>query len=76
MVLFMRGFLRKLKKSLTKNSVSLPRIHSAELKKVNKPNGPSEDVSVPCGREKKAVMGGRGREGSGWERKVERKRGT
>ena len=28
-----------------------------ELKKVNKPKGPSEDTSVPLGREKNAIMG-------------------
>jgi hypothetical protein len=28
---------------------------------------PSEDTSIPLGKEKKAVMGGRGREGAGCE---------
>ena len=31
-----------------------------ELKKVNKAKGPSEDTSVPLGREKKAIMGAEG----------------
>jgi hypothetical protein len=35
-------------------------IQSTELKKVSKPKGPSEDASIPLGREKKAIMGGRG----------------
>jgi hypothetical protein len=39
-------------------------IHSTELKKVNNPKGPSEDASVPLGREKKAITGGR--EGQTW----------
>jgi hypothetical protein len=29
---------------------------------------PSENASIPLGREKKIIMGGRGREGSGWEK--------
>jgi hypothetical protein len=43
----------------------MPRIQSTELKKVK---GSSEDDSIPLGREKKGIMGYRGREGSGWER--------
>ena len=36
-------------------------MQSTELKKFNKPKkGPSEDASIPLGREKKAIMGGRG----------------
>jgi hypothetical protein len=38
------------------------RIQFTELKKVNKPKGTSEDASIPLGKEKKAVMKGRGRE--------------
>jgi hypothetical protein len=30
--------------------------------------GPSKDVSVTLGREKKAITGGRGRERTGWDR--------
>ena len=33
-------------------------IQSTELKKVNKPKGPSEDYSNPLGREKKAIRNG------------------
>jgi hypothetical protein len=44
------------------------RIHFTELKKVNKSKSPSEDASIPHVREKKAIRGCRGREGSGWER--------
>jgi hypothetical protein len=36
------------------------RIQSTELKKVNKAKGPGEDVLIPLGREKKAIMGDRG----------------
>jgi hypothetical protein len=35
-------------------------IQSTELKKVNKLKGPSEDTSVPLGREKKAITSGEG----------------
>jgi hypothetical protein len=31
-------------------------VQSTELKKVNKPKGPSEDASIPLGRKKKATM--------------------
>ena len=43
---------------------------STELKKVNKLKCPSEDASVPLGREKKAItMGGGGRDlGEGREK--------
>jgi hypothetical protein len=37
----------------------VPRKQSSELKKVNKLKGPSEDDSVPFGREKKAITGNR-----------------
>ena len=46
----------------------IPKIQSTELKKVNKPKGSSEDASIPLGREKKVIVGGRGKEGPGWER--------
>jgi hypothetical protein len=47
----------------------MPRIiQFIELKKVNKLKGTSEDASIPLRREKKAMMGGRGREQSEWER--------
>jgi hypothetical protein len=35
---------------------------------VNKWKGPSEDVSIPVGREEKAITGGGRRERPGWER--------
>jgi len=44
----------------------LPRIQSTELRKVNKLRGPN--ASIPLGREKKAITGGRGREEHGWKR--------
>ena len=46
----------------TKNRI--PKIQSTELKKVNKLKAPSEDASVPLGREKKATTRG---EGGNWE---------
>jgi hypothetical protein len=46
----------------------IPRIQSTELKKVNKKKGPSEVASIPLGREKKAIMGGRKKEGPRWEK--------
>jgi hypothetical protein len=44
--------------------------------KVNMLKGPSEDASIPLGREKKAIMAGvgRGREAHEWERRVGGKR--
>jgi hypothetical protein len=54
----------------------IPRIQSIEFKKINKPKDPSEDASIPFGREKKAITGFRGREGNGWERVREGKRGN
>ena len=36
----------------------MPRIQSTELKKVNKLTGPNEEVSIPLGRKKKAIIGG------------------
>ena len=38
------------------------KIRYTELKKVNKLKGPSEDASIPLGREKKAITGSRERE--------------
>jgi hypothetical protein len=46
----------------------IARIQSTELKKVNKQKGPNEDASIPLGREKKAIRGGRGRKGPECER--------
>jgi len=46
----------------------IPETQSTELRKVNKLKGPSEDTSVPLGREKKATTvgeGGRGLRGKG-----------
>ena len=41
------------------------KLQFTELKKVNKLKGPSEDASVPLGREKKAITSGEGKEGQG-----------
>ena len=43
------------------------RIQSTELKKANKLKGPSEDASIPLGKEKKAITGTE--EGETWEGK-------
>jgi hypothetical protein len=44
----------------------IPQIQSTKLRRVNKLKGPSEDVSVPLGREKKEIIK---REGGNWEGK-------
>ena len=54
-----------------KKKYQISKIQPTELKKVNKLKGPSEDASVPLGREKKAItIGEGGKEGprreSGW----------
>jgi hypothetical protein len=46
----------------------IPRIQSTELKKVKNQKGPSEDASIPLGREKKTITGGTGRERETWVR--------
>ena len=43
-----------------KKKYRIPKIQSTELKKVNKLKCPSEDASVPLGREKKAITSGEG----------------
>ena len=40
-------------------------MQTAALKKVNKPKGQSEDASIPLGKEKKSIKGGKVREGPG-----------
>ena len=45
----------------------IPRIQSTEFKKVNKPKYSNKGVSIPHLREKKAITGGRGREGHWWQ---------
>ena len=52
----------------------IPRIQSTELKKVNKLKGPSEDASIPLGREKKATIAVGEREGETWVGKAIRRR--
>ena len=39
------------------SGIAWARIESTELKKFNKPKGPSKDVSIPLWRENKAIMG-------------------
>jgi hypothetical protein len=51
-----------------KKKYRISRIQFTELKKIYKQKGSSEDASVPLGREKKTITGGRGKEGPGWER--------
>ena len=52
---------------ISQNIYIIPRIQCTELK-VSKMEGPGEDASIPLGREKKTITGGRGREGPVWER--------
>ena len=52
-------------KKKKKKKYIIPKIQSTELKKFNKLKGPSEDTSVPLGREKKQSQVGR--EGGIWE---------
>jgi hypothetical protein len=42
-------------------------MHPTDHKKLNKEEGPSEDVLVPLRRGKKIIMGSRRREGLEWE---------
>ena len=49
----------------SKKPVRIPRIQSTELKMFNRQKGSSEDVSIPLGREKKAIRG-KGMEGGSW----------
>ena len=52
--------------NISQKKYRIPRIQSTEIKKVNKQKGPSEDPSIPVGREKKAAMGwGRDQGGRG-----------
>ena len=46
----------------------IPRIQFTELKKVSKMKVPSEDASIPLGREKKLIIGCRGKEEPEWKR--------
>ena len=41
----------------------IPRIQPIELKKFNKQEGQSEDVSISLTRGKEIIIGGRGKEG-------------
>ena len=59
-----------------KKKYRIPKIQSTELKKVNKLKCPSEDASVPLGREKKAVMGEEGGRDLSGKGDREGKRGT
>ena len=51
-----------LKVDISQKKYRIPRIKSTELKKVNKLKSPSEDASIPLGREEKTIMLG----GGGW----------
>ena len=46
----------------------IPMIQLTDLMKINKKEDPSENTSFLLRRENKMIMGGRGLEGSGWER--------
>jgi hypothetical protein len=47
--------MSKKKEKKKKEKYRIPKIQSTELKKVNKLKCPSEDTSVPFGREKNAI---------------------
>ena len=49
-----------LDKQTNKQMYRIPKIQSTEFKKVNKLRCPSENTSVPLGREKKAITNGEG----------------
>jgi hypothetical protein len=51
---------QKRKKEKRKNPFKIHKIQSTEFKRFNKLKGPSEDASVPLGREKKAITNGEG----------------
>ena len=59
---------------LRKKSYRRPKIQSTELKNLNKLKCPSEDASVPLGKEKKAITNGEGGRDLGW--KVDREVGA
>jgi len=48
---------------ISKKKYRIPRIQSAELKKVSELKGPSEDAIITLGKEKKAITGRWQREG-------------
>ena len=51
---------------IQKKKYRIHKIQSTKLKKINKLKGPSEDTSIPLGREKKEITSG---EGGAWEGK-------
>jgi hypothetical protein len=53
--------------SQKKKKYRIPKVKSTELKKVNKLKCPSEDASVPLGKEKKAITSGEGGRDLGWK---------
>ena len=54
----------------------IPRIQPTNRKKCNKQKGPSENVSIPIGRETKMTIGGRRKKSLGWERGGREERGN
>jgi hypothetical protein len=50
---------------ISQKKYRIHKIHSAESKRLNKLKGPSEDTSVPHGREKKTIISGEGGKGLG-----------
>jgi hypothetical protein len=52
-----------------KKKYRIPKIQSTELKKINNLKCPSEDASVPLGKEKKAITRGERRRDLTWEGK-------
>jgi hypothetical protein len=52
---------------ISQKQYRIPRKQATEIK-VNKQRHPSKNASIPLGRKKKTITGGRQREESGWER--------
>ena len=48
---------------ISQKKYGIPRTQPTRLKKFNKLKDLSENASIPLGKEKKAVTGGRGKEG-------------
>jgi hypothetical protein len=51
---------------ISQKKYRISRIQSTKLKEVSKLKGPSKAASIPLGREKKVITGGRGREEGTW----------
>ena len=52
---------------ISQKSTEHPGYNPQNSRRLINPRVQSEDASIPLGRKKKAILGGRGREGPGWE---------